>query len=116
MLRINCIAQEEVECSGTKEARGSTKCKISYVRCSSSQRNYQPFVIVGKFRDREGAKCAPSIPSRMGLQRKVVISLEESFQRILPGNIDMELILEHESSHLDEQREEVREALVDVFE
>ena len=79
MLRINYTAQEGAECSGTEGARGSTKCRISYVGCSSSHRNYRAFVITSKFREREGAKCAPSIPSRMGLQRKVVISLEESF-------------------------------------
>ena len=89
---------------------------ISYVGCSSSQINYQAFVITSKFRDQEGAKCTPSIPSKMGLQRKVVISLEESFQRILPSDIDMEISPVHESSHLDEQRKEVRESSVDLFE
>ena len=59
--------------------------------------------------------CSP-IPNRMGLQRKVVISLEESFQRILPTDIDMEIIPVHESSLLDEQRKDVRESLVDLFE
>ena len=52
----------------------------------------------------------------MGLQRKVVISLEEIFQRILPSNIDMEEISGHESSYLDEHREEVRESSIDLFE
>ena len=50
-----------------------------------------------------------SILKKMGLQRKVVISLEESFQRILPSDIDMEISLVHESSLLDELRKEVRE-------
>ena len=51
----------------------------------------------------------------MGLQRKVVISLEESFQRTLPSYIDMEVSPVHESSLLDEQREEVKEYSVDLF-
>ena len=67
-------------------------------------RNYQAFVITIKFRDQKGAKCALSIPDKMGLQRKVVISLEESFQRILPSDIDMEISPIHKSSLLDEQR------------
>ena len=45
MLRIKCIAQERVECSGREGARGSTKNRINYVGYSSSQRNYQTFVI-----------------------------------------------------------------------
>ena len=52
----------------------------------------------------------------MGLQRKVVISLEESFQRTLPSCIGMEISPIHESYLLDEQREEVRESSIDVVE
>ena len=52
----------------------------------------------------------------MGLQRKVAISLEESFQRILSSDIYMEISPVHESSLLDEQREEVRESSVVLFE
>ena len=45
MLRNKCTAQEGAECSGTEGARGSTRCRISYVGCSSSQESWQAFVI-----------------------------------------------------------------------
>jgi len=51
----------------------------------------------------------------MGLQREVVISPEGSLQRT-SSHTDMEEIPVHESSLLDEQREEIRESLVDLFE
>ena len=51
----------------------------------------------------------------MGLQREVVISHEGSLQRTT-SHIDMEESPVHESSLLDEQREEIRESLVDLFE
>ena len=51
----------------------------------------------------------------MGLQREVVISHEGSLQRTT-SHTDMEESPVHESSLLDEQREEIQESLVDLFE
>ena len=51
----------------------------------------------------------------MGLQREVVISHEGSLQRTT-SHTDMEESTVHESSLLDEQREEIQESLVDLFE
>ena len=51
----------------------------------------------------------------MGLQREVVISPEGSLHRT-SSRTDMEESPVHESSLLDEQREEIRESLVDLFE
>ena len=51
----------------------------------------------------------------MGLQREVVISHEGSLQRTT-SHTDMEESPIHESSLLDEQREEIQESLFDLFE
>ena len=72
-------------------------------------------IILVRIQISTGSHLLPSIPSRMGLQKKVVISLQESCQRTLPSYIDMEINPVHESSLLDEHREEVRESSFDLF-
>ena len=83
-------------------------CRINYVGWSCSRVAARNFLLIewniGKFRDQEGSKSNPKIPNKMGLQRKVSNSLEESFQRTLPSYINMEVSLVHESSLLDEHR------------
>ena len=53
MLKNRSTAQEGIEYSCTKGARGSTNYRTSYVRC------YQAFVTetTDRFRDQKGAIC-----------------------------------------------------------
>ena len=85
MLRIKCTAQEGVECSGIEGARGSTRCRITYVGCSSSQRSCQACVIarIEKLVSSE-IKREPKMllnPQQNGIAKEsFLISLEERFQ------------------------------------